>query len=93
MIATKLTAKRRAWLERLRDEGPAERDRSNVGYVCHAEGWTEWNYWDPAYKEHISGDEARKRYGDRSDDRWWDQVKIAGERITEAGRNILRTKQ
>ncbi len=38
----RLTPKRRAWLERLRDEGHACRARTNVGYTCMQAGWTEW---------------------------------------------------
>lgn len=40
-ISDELTAMRRAWLVRLRDEGPAS-SRNVVGYACRKNGWTEW---------------------------------------------------
>lgn len=84
-----LTAKRRVWLERLRDQGPAERGRSRVGYDCMHLGWTEWNYTDPTTGEPLTVTTARARYGDS----WWKVVGSGGgqlpERITAEGREIL----
>lgn len=80
----KLTPKRRAWLELLRDRGPHSRSTSNVGYYCMQAGWTEWCYRSLEGEE-MTTDEARARYGDK----FWEVVSTAGERITAAGRKVL----
>lgn len=80
----KLTPKRRAWLELLRDRGPHERSKSNIGYYCMQAGWTDWNYRSPE-GDQMTPYEARARYGDK----FWEVVEFAGERLTEAGRKVL----
>jgi hypothetical protein len=83
-----LTPARRAWLERLRDHGPAHRGGSRVGYDCMNLGWTTWNYTDPTTGEPLTSDEARARYGKE----WWGVVGGSGllaERITATGRAVL----
>lgn len=79
-----LSPGRRRWLERLANEGPANRARGAVGYDCMHAGWTEWNY--TVHGQPISVAEAKERLGDR----WFDQVVCLGERITDAGRAALK---
>ena len=80
----KLTKNRHAWLKLLATGERPSRNRSNVGFSCMRAGWSEWNYRSTDGEE-MTGDEARARYGDR----WWDHVRIHGERLTEAGRLVL----
>jgi hypothetical protein len=82
--APTMTANRFKWLKRL-EIGPANRGHSRVGYDCMQLGWTEWNYVN-AGGEAMTGVEARARYGEQ----WWNAVQIAGERLTDAGREALK---
>lgn len=87
-----MTAKRREWLTRLRDTGPAVRHRSVVGYQCMHLGWTAW--W-------VTLDDGRTMFMDEAralythPDHYWDHI-IYGpegmaEMITDAGRTALLT--
>jgi len=81
-IHPRMTAARRAWLERLRDDGPAERGKSRTGFDCMQLGWTEWDYRVDG--KPITADEAREqsRAG-------MINYTILKERITEAGLRAL----
>jgi hypothetical protein len=83
----RLTEKRRAWLLKLRDEGPAFRPRNNIGYCCMQAGWTEW-YAEFKDGREMPMSEARKLYpGPEA----WDMFKSGQFRecITDKGRAIL----
>jgi hypothetical protein len=85
MLPIRMTPKRREWLTKLRDEGPAKRTRGSIGYDCMQAGWAEWDYRLPGGTP-ISDFEARERFGDG----WWERViHDGGERITDAGRSAL----
>lgn len=83
-MTTNLTDRRRAWLVHVRDHAPAHRDSTNVGCACMRAGWTRWVYVNKQGEE-MTDLEAKDRYGDR----WWDIVRISGERLTDAGRKML----
>jgi hypothetical protein len=83
----RLTDKRRAWLEQLRDHGPAKRAKNNIGYDCMQAGWTEW------YAKFYDGremplSEARKLY---ESPELWDKLDAHAFRecITDEGRAII----
>jgi len=81
-----LTPGRIAWLEVL-SHGPTDRrGRGPVGYHCMQLGWTTWHYVDRETGHPISEAEARERWGFR----WWDEVRMVGERLTDAGWTVLR---
>ncbi len=83
-----LTEKRRAWLEQLRDHGPACRARNNIGYCCMQAGWTEW-YAEFKDGRQMPMSEARKLYpGPEA----WDMFKSGQFRecITSAGLAALQ---
>jgi hypothetical protein len=79
-----LTAKRRAWLQRLL-LGPAHRPRGRNGYVCMQEGLTEWNYVD-RHGQPISFEEAKARWGI---EHVFEHIRGDGERLTAKGRKLL----
>lgn len=83
---TELTEARRVWLTKLRDDGPAKRQRNKVGYECMTLGWTEWNARDAATGAALSKDEALgrmyARLGHTIEHSWL-------ERITDAGLRAL----
>jgi hypothetical protein len=83
--APTMTASRIEWLKRVEIGLPINRSRGRTGYDCMVLGWTEWNYVN-AGGEAMTGDEAFKRYGEQ----WSNRVKIAGERLTDAGREALK---
>ena len=81
----RMTAKRRAWLQKLAKHGPAE-SHSVVGYACRKAGWTEFVYYlDGAW---LSSVEAKEKYGGLD---WWNRVDHTtnSERITDEGRAAL----
>lgn len=84
-IHPRVTPGRRAWLEKLDNDGTAHRPRGNVGCQCMSLGWTEWAY------RLLSGDvlgtaAMHAQYGPMSD---WPYVKDAGEQLTDKGRRVL----
>ena len=88
-IRPTITPARIAWLRKLRDEGPAVRAKSVVGYECMKLGWTDWLVRDRETGAVLTLAEARaatppgtlymERY-DRAESR---------EAITAAGRAVL----
>jgi hypothetical protein len=78
-----MTLKRLQWL-RLLDVKPSNPRKTRTGYDCMAAGLTEWNYVN-AKGEHMTAAEAKERYGDR----YWDHVRIEGERLTKLGHEVL----
>lgn len=84
----RLTKVQRAWLEKLRDEGVvAKRPPSSTGKRCMQSGWSDWAMLDEATGEEISGDEWLARF--RGGQPGTANIKVIGERITEAGRRAL----
>jgi len=80
-----MTPARKAWLEHLRDHGPAKRGKSPVGFNCMRLGWTEWNYSLPGGTP-ITPELAKECFGSY----WFDSVtNNFEERITPAGRAAL----
>ncbi len=89
MLPIRMTPIRRAWLERLRDEGPAQRASTPTGYQCMHAGWTEWDYRLPDGTP-VTAEQALKMFGGGV---WWDKVNHNSlERITEAGRLALEAR-
>lgn len=82
----RLTPKRMSWLKLL-EEGSREREKGLTGNNLGQIGWVEDNLVMRADSEPISFEEATKRWGlyER-----WNHVIIKGERLTEAGRTILK---
>lgn len=88
-----LSPGRRAWLERLRDEGQAKRGRGQIGFSCMQAGWAEWLWVGPAGEQLGTGAvEALFAEGGPGS---WARARDAGwtvtglETITEAGRLAL----
>jgi hypothetical protein len=82
-----VTALRLEWLKLVAVK-PGSVSHNQVGYACRKLGWTDWNY-RTRNGEFIDEAEARKRFGDR----YWQHVRIAGERLTEAGRRIIEQEE
>lgn len=72
------------WLHLLELKPGSSRQRSRSGYLCMQRGWTEWNYRDRQGEE-MTQVEAEKRYGFK----YWEHVRIHGERLTDAGLAVL----
>lgn len=72
------------WLHLLEVKPGSIRYKTNIGYRCMQNGWTEWRYVN-AKGEGMTWIEARARYGDK----YWDHVTIHGELLTDAGRTVL----
>lgn len=91
----KLTPGRRAWLERLRDHGPARRPRGNVGYSCMHAGWTEWLFtMDDGSK--LTHAQAIETWPHSETQHYWDHVIWTNsheEIITEAGLGVLKAER
>lgn len=77
----KLTKAQRNWLQHLSDHGPTARGKTNVGFTCMMQGWTEWyvRYSDGRI-ERLRGQEAS------ASDQWLDG-------ITDKGRSALTSNQ
>ena len=90
IIRPRLTAKRREWLEYLRDHGPGRRKGTVVGYECMHLGWTEWAHRrKDDNTKFVTASEAKELYGEE----WWQHVDTTKfeEVITAMGREILKT--
>ena len=82
----RMTQKRREWLERLRDHGPAQCG-TNVGFHCRHFGWTQWIYEKDG--ERKTAEEIDTEYGSGGTayrDGW---LMTGMEAITDAGRDAL----
>jgi hypothetical protein len=82
-----LSDKMLAWLRLLEVKPGSVRSRNNIGYRCMQRGLTEWNWLDYLGNP-ISLDEATERFGFQHR---WSHIRSEGERLTERGRELLKT--
>ena len=78
------TTRQLEWLTLLSLKPGSVRQKSRVAYDCMQKGWTQWNYRarDGAM---LTQEEAQERFGER----YWEHVRVHGERLTEAGKAAL----
>jgi hypothetical protein len=91
----RLTEARRRWLTKLRDEGPAKRERGRTGYDCMVVGWTDWLVRTKD-GELIQLGEAMRRWpdpGERLANTTFLNEGEPSEVITEAGRRALKESE